>query len=175
MDLSPRYVNVATAVNRLSPEDQFRYHKHFNGRMQDYLDRGTGECYLRNADCVSILRTQILGGDGDSYHVGDFVVMPNHVHLLIAPVGTELSSPYSRIKLEDLLRGMKGASSRHCNQKLGRTGQFWQPESYDHIVRSLEQLQAYREYIAANPTKAGVVVAPGAMYRAEWMNDWFHP
>jgi type I restriction enzyme R subunit len=164
-DLSPCYTDVPTALRRLSPADLAQYHKHFNREMQDYLDRGVGECHLRDPDCVSSVRSQLLSGDGDACHIGDFVVMPNHVHVLILP------SPGH--ELEDVLRGIKGASSRHCNLQLRRTGQFWQPESYDHIVRSLEQLLAYRDYIAANPQRAGVVVDPQALYRAEWMDKWF--
>jgi type I restriction enzyme R subunit len=171
-DLSPCYGDIASALGRLSPTDLAQYHKHFNRQMQDYLDRGIGECHLRDRDCVSIVRSQLLSGDGDSYHVGDFVIMPNHVHLLIVPVATDLSPSHSRMELEQVLRGIKGASSRHCNLKLGRTGQFWQPESYDHIVRSLEQLLAYREYIAGNPQRAGLIVDPQALYRAGWMDDW---
>ena len=91
--------------------------------------------------------------------------MPNHVHLIIVPVPGH--------ELEVILRGMKGASSRNCNLQLQRSGQFWQPESYDHIVRSLEQLLSYREYIATNPQKAHVTVEGDALYRAKWMDEWF--
>jgi hypothetical protein len=50
---------------------------------------------------------------------------------------------------------------------------IWQAESYDHIVRSLEQLHAYRRYIAENPTKARIVLHPLAFYVADWMDEWF--
>jgi type I restriction enzyme R subunit len=149
----------------LSTRDQFLYQKHFNRRMQEYLDRGAGECHLRQPACVSIVRNQFLSTDGSTYHSGDFVIMPNHVHLLLVPADGE--------KLEQILRRMKGASSHDCNLALNRTGTFWQPESYDHIVRSLEQLVAYRDYIATNPQKAGISVSPHALYRADWMDEWF--
>ena len=55
---------------------------------------------------------------------------------------------------------------------LGRSGQFWQPDSYDHIVRTLEQLVVFRKYIADNPKKAGIVLPPEASYHADWMNKW---
>jgi hypothetical protein len=146
------------ALSRLTPEDQFQYHKHFNGKMQEYLDQGIGECHLRYADCVSIVRSQMLAGDGDPYHSGDFVIMPNHVHWLVVPL-----PPHD---LESVLRSVKGASSRNCNLGLRREGQFWQSESYDHIVRSLEQLLAYREYIDSNPQRAGITVPAEALFRA---------
>lgn len=166
-DLSPSHTrSTDLSPCHLSPRDQFLYHKHFNRKLQDYLDREIGECHLRDPRCVSIVRDQILSADGGSYHAGDFVVMPNHVHWLLAPATDE--------KLEQILRKIKGAVSHDCNLELQRSGTFWQPESYDHIVRSLEQLLAYREYIAANPQRAGIQVAPAALYRADWMDEWFN-
>ncbi len=91
--------------------------------------------------------------------------MPNHVHLLLLP------SP--GFELESLLKGVKGSSARLCNQILQRAGQFWQPDSYDHIVRTLTQLAHFREYIAGNPTKAGIVLPAEAQFRADWMDAWF--
>ncbi len=108
----------------------------------------------------------MFSGDGSSYHVGDFIIMPNHVHALLLP-NLERS-------LENVLKSVKGISSRACNLLLERTGQFWQPESYDHIVRTLEQFVHYREYIRANPKKAGTEVHPEAYYRAAWMDGWLN-
>src|ERR1700733_4738668 len=59
--------------------------------------------------------------------------------------------------LFDVMKLLKGATSRHCNQILGRTGKhFWQYESYDHVVRhgSLERII---RYVIMNPVKAGLV------------------
>jgi putative transposase len=70
------------------------------------------------------------------------------------------------------MKAIKGAVARHCKELLGRTGRFWQPDSYDHIVRTLEQLAHFREYIAENPEKAGIVLAAEAQYHASWMDDW---
>ena len=99
--------------------------------------------------------------------MGDFVIMPNHVHLLVTPAPGE--------ELEMILKGVKGASAVECNRLLGRTGTFWQADSYDHIVRSLEQLHQYRHYIADNPTKAGITIPAAAHYVAGWMDGWTEP
>jgi type I restriction enzyme R subunit len=157
--------DVASAVARLSAVAQSKYHKHFNRKFQEYLDSGIGECHLRHKGCIEIMRHHILKHDGAACHVGDFVIMPNHVHVLLTPVSGE--------RLEGILRNIKGASSYDCHVALGRSGRFWQPESYDHIVRTLDQLQAYREYIAGNPEKAGIAIDPLAIYRAEWLDEWF--
>jgi hypothetical protein len=55
---------------------------------------------------------------------------------------------------------------------LHRSGALWQADTYDHIVRSLEQLCAYREYIARNPAMAHVDLPGGALCRADWMDAW---
>ena len=69
--------------------------------------------------------------------------------------------------LELILKAIKGAAARNCNLPLGSHSQYWQPDSYDHIVRTLEQLVVFREYIADNPKKAGIVLPPKASYHPE--------
>jgi type I restriction enzyme R subunit len=153
------------AFTRLPAPEQFRFHQHFNRQVQSCLDRGLGECHLRKAGCLNTMRGKLLGDDGSRHHMGDFIIMPNHVHLLVTPVPGE--------DLEVILKRMKGASAVECNRLLRRSGSFWQAESYDHIVRSLEQLREYRKYIAENPAKAGIAVIPAALYVASWMDAWF--
>lgn len=74
--------------------------------------------------------------------------MPNHVHALMTPV-----APY---ELEKILQSIKGYSAVKINERLGREGTFWQRQSYDHIVRDVEQLFAFKRYISANPEKANL-------------------
>lgn len=154
-----------SAVEKLPAKEQFQFHKHFNRQVQSCLDRGLGECWLRQAACVDIVRHEHFAHDGQSYDLGDLVLMPNHVHALLTPrPGHEL---------EDILKRIKGASAVGCNRQVQRSGTFWQADSYDHIVRSLEELVFFREYIATNPKSAGIDIVPNAMYRADWMDAWF--
>ena len=74
--------------------------------------------------------------------------MPNHIHWLIQPIPGE--------ELESLLHSVKRFTATRINGLLGRSGSFWQKENYDHIVRDLRELARIREYIAANPAKAGL-------------------
>jgi putative transposase len=151
---------------QLSKVEQHRFHKHFNRRFHVALDEGRGACHLNVPACLAAVRDSLFANDGSTYDLGDFVVMPNHVHLLLVPS--------SGSNLERLLKAIKGAAAWRCNQLLGRSGRFWQPDSYDHIVRSMEQLTQYQQYIAENPRKAGISVHADAMYHADWMNAW-HP
>ena len=80
-----------------------------------------------------------------------WVVMPNHVHLLISPV-----APLPRIT-----GSLKRRSARVANQILERTRlPFWQPESFDHWVRNRDEQEALVTYIESNPVKAGLVRSP---------------
>ena len=155
----------ARQLERLSKLEQDRFHKHFNRVFHAALDEGRGTCYLKTPCCLAAVRERLFENDGCCHHLGDFIVMPNHVHLLMLPS--------SGSKLEWLLKGIKGSTARECNRLLGRTGRFWQPDSYDHIVRTLEQLVHFREYIAENPQKAGITITHEAQYHADWMDAWF--
>ena len=77
-----------------------------------------------------------------------WVVMPNHVHVLLKPMA---SLPISK-----LLAPVKGASARRINLRLGQGGTLWMDESFDHIVRGMDSLRKFQRYIKENPTKAGL-------------------
>jgi putative transposase len=160
----PNSDDLATQLERLPKVEQDRFHKHFNRLFHAALDEGRGACYLKDPRCLITLRNKLMEGDGGGYHLGDYVVMANHVHLLLVPAPGH--------ELEMILKAVKGAAARQCNQHLGRSGQFWQPDSYDHIVRTLEQLVVFREYIADNPKNAGCELPAEALYRACWMDEW---
>jgi hypothetical protein len=55
------------------------------------------------------------------------------------------------------MEAIKGASSHKINRALGRKGSVWQAESFDHVLRSSESLDAKIAYILANPIRAGLV------------------
>jgi putative transposase len=82
------------------------------------------------------------------YDLIAFVVMPNHVHLLIDP-----KAPAPKI-----MQFVKGASAKRANELLCRTGlRFWQDESFDHWVRSSKELGNIIRYIEFNPVRANLV------------------
>lgn len=101
----------------------------------------------RIAQCV----TQILfigAREWALYELYAWVVMPNHVHVLLQPLKP----------LRAVTRALKSASARAANVILGRTGMpFWQAESYDHWVRDQTEFNRIVRYIERNPVKAGLV------------------
>jgi len=112
-----------------------------------------GPLYLRRPDIARIVVDSIHKGvELEHYELSAYVVMANHVHLLIRP----------QIAPDRLLKSLKGATAREANGLLGRTGEpFWQKESYDHWVRNSAEFEKIRAYIENNPVKAGLVQSPG--------------
>lgn len=119
--------------------------------MDRKLDQAaTGPRWLQDervAKCVADALTygpQELG----LYELRAWVLMINHVHILI----------YPKCDLSKITKSIKNFSARQANAILGRTGQpFWQDESYDHWVRNRTELEKIVRYIEANPVPVGLV------------------
>jgi putative transposase len=91
---------------------------------------------------------QFRKGTPGDYLLHTWVVMPNHVHLLLTP----------KIEPSIALQRLKGASARNANKLLGLGGQpFWQAESYDHLVRSQEQFERIEHYILRTRSERGLL------------------
>jgi putative transposase len=75
----------------------------------------------------------------------DFVVMPNHVHLIVG-LGTRARQA-SPLRLGTVVGSFKAGSSREVGRAL------WQRGYYDHVVRDEDDLARAREYIATNPIR----------------------
>ncbi len=134
------------------------YHARFTREFMEYLDRGHGACVLRAAGLAKIVGDTLRHFDQDRYELGDFVVMPNHVHLLVCLLGAT--------EIEPQCYSWKKFSAGKINKVLKRSGRFWQEESFDHLVRSPEQFEYLRTYIAENPLKAGLKANEYLYFRA---------
>ena len=128
---------------QLSPEERRTFERHFAGKLFNYLDRGYGRCLLRTPQVRSVVSKAVLHFDRERVKTGHFVVMPNHVHVLLTPL-----EPY---KLEEILHSIKSFAANQINALVGRSGQVWMDESYDHIVRDAEELLRVQKYIERNP------------------------
>ena len=81
------------------------------------------------------------------------VVTPDHVHLILTPLNDTEGDGYP---LAQIMNGIKGASAHTVNRMLKRRGHVWQDESFDHVLRSDEDVRKRVEYICANPVRAGL-------------------
>lgn len=107
--------------------------------------------YLQTTTVASSVADAIHRGAKEEYVLHAWVIMPNHVHLLI--------TPHSDVPI--LMRSLKGSCARQANQLLRRTGMpFWQDESYDRLVRDEQEFRRIKEYIVQNPVRAGLAATP---------------
>jgi REP element-mobilizing transposase RayT len=90
---------------------------------------------------------------GRRYFLHIPLAMPDHCHMLITPLRAEQGKYHD---LRDILRGVKGASARNINKMLNRSGRVWQAESYDRIMRNVDEFRERWKYIWANPVNAGL-------------------
>ena len=120
--------------------------------MDRLLDSGrSGPLYLQLPEIAQLVIDELHEGSKNNYDLHAWVVMPNHVHLLITP----------QIQLRKLMQKLKGSTAYRANRLLNRTGEtFWQEESYDHLVRDAEQFRKIARYIIQNPVKAGLSSSP---------------
>ncbi len=105
-------------------------------------EQRAGPAYLRMPPIAEVVVDAIGKGSASDYRLHTWVVMPNHVHLLITP----------QAGVPSLMRRLKGTSARESNKLLGQTGRpFWQDESYDRLIRNTNEFQ---NYILQNPVRA---------------------
>jgi len=110
-----------------------------------------GSCILKQPAIATIVQDGIVSSR-EQCELLAWRIMPNHVHVVFAPL-IGFSPPR-------LLQSWKGSSSRLINQMLGRSGPLWERESFDHLIRSVESLQQFIEYVEQNPVEAGLCERP---------------
>ena len=110
----------------------------------------SGPFWLRDPKVAAILEEALRYGETvrQLYLLHAWVIMPNHVHVIMEP----------HLALSQIMHWLKGRTGRKANQLLGRRGlPFWQEESYDHWVRTTEELNELIRYVESNPVQAGLV------------------
>jgi REP element-mobilizing transposase RayT len=135
---------------RLNPEphtdgQKREYHERFTQTVDRWLDAGYGRCILARPDCKAIMEASLLHFDGVRYDLGEFVVMPNHVHAIVAPIGEH--------QLSQILHTWKSFTAHQFGRVMTSPGRIWHRESFDHIVRSAEHLAKFEAYIRSNPKR----------------------
>ena len=128
------------------PEESARRRK-----LEEWLDRGHGQCWLRRLPVAALVEKILRRDDGKDYRLQAWVIMPNHVHLVVDVWQTPLSK---------LLNRWKGRSAHDANQLLRRRGAFWQKEYFDTLMRDADQLARAIRYTEKNPTRASLARDP---------------
>lgn len=126
-------------------ETQIDYWKMIGPKSERLLHNGHGNCLLRFPEVRKILIDSIAYYDFIRYEVDAYVIMPNHVHMLIRPLG--------KYKIRNILHGIKGYSGYAINKLTCSHGEFWMRESFDRLVRNKAAYEHYLRYIISNPRK----------------------
>jgi putative transposase len=148
------------ALSKIIDPDQKAYFKDREQRKlfekwDDALHESQcGPFYLKDDAIAEIVVNSIWYHDGEWFDIVAFCIMPNHVHLVLAPRESSETADYSLAKIT---HNIKRNSAKLANAMLGCVGTFWQHESYDHFVRNEIELEQIVKYVLYNPVKAGLV------------------
>jgi REP element-mobilizing transposase RayT len=112
------------------------------------LDSGLGKCHMHDPRIANIVADAIRHFRGTRYELLAWCVMPNHVHVVFSPLGGN--------KLNGIVHSWKSFSALLANRLLGRRGDFWQREYFNHLVRNNASLRKIIRYVKENPRKAGL-------------------
>jgi putative transposase len=146
--IDPQAENCRDLLRALPRSARQEYHREFTSRWMECLDECHGACVLKRPELSAHVAGALLHFDEQEYVVADYVVMPNHVHVLVQ------FSEEGRLKSR--CKAWKHYTAGKINRCLETVGRFWQVESFDHMVRGPEQFDYFRGYIARNPEMAGL-------------------
>jgi putative transposase len=153
-----------------------------NDKWRNEIERLNRECFIKFED---IMHRHLIGPtwllddriadnvagnlhrlDGDAYRSDALSIMSNHVHTVFKPLvdaalieqilKTDVCADVPIPALAKIMQAIKGRSARECNLILGRSGQFWEHESFDHVIR-IGRFDKTVRYVLNNPVKAGLV------------------
>ncbi len=175
-----RESTVTKDKTKLTPKEADARRRYFE-RLESLLEgHPFGPSLLRKPEIASIVDEALHYYDGKKYDLLAHCIMPNHVHAVFvcrvsrpdssddfletsedfvtdnAEQGVDRTGVPSHV-VSDLLGSIKKYTSRRANRLLGRSGPFWQDESYDHVIRNIDELERTIRYVLNNPVKARLV------------------
>lgn len=145
------------------------FHREWFVKFEDALHKAeNGPVWMKDDRVATRVAMAVRDLDGDAYRLDAYCVMSNHVHVVFTPLLSEAELQASvdneghlifvskHPGLSRIMQLIKGRTARECNLILCRSGQFWEHESFDHVVRA-GRLMATIRYVLNNPVKAGLV------------------
>lgn len=141
------------------PADERRAEK--EKRIAAFLDRGAGECHMRDPRVADMVENALLYFDAERYRLLCWCVMPNHVHTMI--------ETFPGHPMDQVVHTWKSYTSNQAGRILQRRGRFWQEEYHDRFIRDDDHYANTFRYIEGNPVLAGLVT------KAEdwrWSSAW---
>jgi putative DNA methylase len=121
-------------------------------RIEYYLDQGYGGCALKEQRVARMVQESLLHFDGQRYRLSGWVVMPNHIHMLL--------TPNAEWSLSEIMKSVKSYTSHEANKMLGEHGKFWMEDYFDRYVRNEKHFASAIAYIESNPVRARLCKRP---------------
>jgi putative transposase len=137
---------MAVPTRKSAPEMMARPSRTFFVTTKTFMGKALLQSDRHAALLVNVLRSCVADGH---FRVHDFVVMPNHLHLLIAL--------REDVSVEKAVQFVKGRFSYRIKRELGFAGEVWQRGFSEVRAEGKENLERYRRYIAQNPVSSGLV------------------
>jgi len=182
------YENLKKEYNRellnISNYKNLTKRRHIYNKLQEnsflnydsILDQSRyGQKWLSNKLVADLVQKSVHFRDNKEFELFAYTIMPNHIHMIIKPVIEQ--NPES-LKNQDetyfivtkIMKSFKMFTGKEANKILKRSGQFWQHESYDHVIRTTEELHRLTEYILHNPIKANL-----CKISDDWEWNYYNP
>ena len=144
-----------------SPVTETWYHQQFSTRIDQILDAGHGSCLLAVRENAQITADTLSRRNHTDYLLHSYVIMPNHVHILVSPLeGKSLSSA---------IAGWKRFSATRIHKASGDTGSLWQKDYFDRLIRDWDHFLNVARYIRRNPLKAKLAEGCFLLDEAPWV------
>lgn len=111
--------------------------------LEKYLDAGHGSCILRESRLRESLVKTLEHNEGVDYDLAAYVIMPNHVHLLLSTISDKT--------IQSIMSSIKRVSGHHICKLANREAPLWQREYYDRLIRNPRHYEDVVSYIINNP------------------------
>jgi REP element-mobilizing transposase RayT len=143
--------NIADRRLNALEEQRLKYLQ--SRRVQDYLDNGSGCCWLKQPAIAELVLEAVRHHEGVAYISHVCCVMLNHLHWILTPLRKRAMTKFDS-RMIPILQRFKSYTAHAANKLLQRTGSFWAREYYDHCIRNSEQFDRLVRYALQNPVKA---------------------
>lgn len=148
-----KQIMLATA-GKIQADLLYEEQKRQFGRWDAALDQvANGPFWLGQPEIANIVAESLLYRDGKVYDLDVFSLLSNHGHIVFTPLEKEDGGYHA---LQTIMHSLKLYTAIESNRVLGREGQFWHHESYDHVIRDRQEWERIVQYVLNNPVKAGL-------------------
>ena len=144
-----------------STETEAEYHKLFSSKIDRHLDQGLGACLLGDPANAAAVSLAFHHFDQTRYLLHAWVIMPNHVHLLLS-VGESMD-------LGEIVASWKRFTAMQINRASGGHGPVWQRDYFDRMIRDWDHFMNVARYLRRNRVMAQLRAGSYVSYEAPWV------